>query len=84
MACIFHTACLAHFPPARRAQFKRQIVTLSTKRPIYWMQAEPRHDHEPQLRLTICRHGRIEQDWPLGHYHPHGAWLEWTSSHTSR
>jgi hypothetical protein len=47
-------------------------------RPIYWVQAEPRLDPaEPRLRLTVCEDGRIAEQWPLGHYHPHGEWLKW-------
>lgn len=31
---------------------------------------------EPRLRLIICDAGQITQDSQLGHYQPHGAWLE--------
>jgi hypothetical protein len=79
--CIFHTAFLAHLPPLDRERFEHMVVVLSAARPIYWVQAEPRKDPgEPRLRLTYCDNGSIQHDWPLGHYQPHGAWLEWTST----
>ncbi len=76
--CLFHTAFLAHFPHLDRERFEHQVVVLSTARTIYWIQAEPRRDPaEPRLRLTICQDGSIAEELPLGHYQPHGAWLEW-------
>ena len=41
---IFHTAFLAHLPALERERFEHLVVVLSTARPIYWIQAEPRHD----------------------------------------
>jgi hypothetical protein len=79
--CIFHTAFLAHFSQVERDQFTWQILALSTRRTIYWIQAEPRRDPiEPRLRLAVCEAGRITAEWPLGHYQPHGAWLEWLTT----
>jgi hypothetical protein len=79
--CLFHTAFLAHFPPLDRERFEHLVAVLSTARPIYWVQAEPRHDPaEPRLRLTSCEDGRITGQWPLGSYHPHGEWLEWAAA----
>lgn len=79
--CVFHTAFLAHFSQVERDRFTRQVLALSARRTIYWIQAEPRRDPtEPRLRLTVCDGGRITQDWPLGHYQPHGAWLEWIAA----
>jgi hypothetical protein len=73
--CVFHTAFLAHFSQVERDRFTRQVLTLSRRRTIYWIQAEPRRDPtEPRLRLTVCDAGQITQDWQLGHYQPHGAW----------
>ncbi|MGH3155385.1 MAG: DUF2332 domain-containing protein [Streptosporangiaceae bacterium] len=79
--CVFHTAFLAHLPAARRQQFEHLVPALSARRPVYWIQAEPRSSPaEPRLRLTLCQHGQISSQWPLGHYHPHGAWLHWLTS----
>jgi hypothetical protein len=76
--CVFHTAFLAHISQVERDRFNRQVLALSRRRTIYWIQAEPRRDPtEPRLRLTVCDGGRIAHEWPLGHYQPHGAWLEW-------
>jgi hypothetical protein len=76
--CLFHTAFLAHLPALDRERFEHLVTVLSVARPIYWVQAEPRHDRaEPRLRLTVCEDGRIAEQWPLGYYHPHGEWLEW-------
>ena len=75
---IFHTAFLAHLPALDRERFEHLVVVLSTARPIYWIQAEPRRDpNEPRLRLTVCENGSVTREWPLGHYQPHGAWLQW-------
>jgi hypothetical protein len=83
--CVFHTAFLAHLPPARRQQFERLVPALSARRPIYWIQAEPHPSPAgPRLRLTICEHGKITSQRPLGHYHPHGAWLHWLTSSPPR
>ena len=61
--------------------FEHLVVVLSAARPIYWVQAEPRHDPtKPRLRVTACHDGRITGQWPLGHYHPHGEWLEWVAT----
>jgi hypothetical protein len=77
--CLFHTAFLAHFPRPDRARFEQLVPQLSATRPIWWVQAEPRPDPaEPRLRLTLCEEGRIAGAWALGHYQPHGQWLEWT------
>jgi hypothetical protein len=79
--CLFHTAFLAHFPPLDRERFEHLVAVLSTGRVIYWIQAEPRPDPaEPRLRLTTCHDGRITGHWPLGHYHPHGQWLQWAAA----
>jgi hypothetical protein len=76
--CLFHTAFLAHLPALDRERFEHLVAVLSAARPIYWVQAEPRHNPaEPRLRLTACENGRITRQWPLGHYHPHGEWLQW-------
>jgi hypothetical protein len=78
--CLFHTAFLAHLPRLDRERFEHLVVVLSAVRPIYWVQAEPRRDPaEARLRLTLCEDGRISRQWPLGHYHPHGEWLEWVA-----
>lgn len=75
---IFHTAFLAHLPALERERFEHLVVVLSTARPIYWIQAEPRRDPaEPRLRLTVCENGSVTREWPLGHYQPHGTWLHW-------
>lgn len=79
--CLFHTAFLAHLPRLDRGRFEHLAVVLSAARPIYWVQAEPRDDPaQPRLRLTLCEDGRAARQWPLGHYHPHGEWLEWVAS----
>ena len=79
--CLFHTAFLAHLPARDRQRFEHQVPALSDERPIYWIQAEPRQNPaEPRLRLTTCQNGRVTGHWPLGNYHPHGEWLEWTAS----
>ncbi len=79
--CVIHTAFLAHLPPLQRDRFEHLVVLLSTAQPIYWVQAEPRRDpSEPRLRLTICENGCIREEWPLGHYQPHGGWLEWLAT----
>lgn len=79
--CVFHTAFLAHVAQADRDRFTRQIRSLSARRTIYWIQAEPRRDPaEPRLRLIICDGGKITSEWPLAHYQPHGAWLEWVTA----
>jgi hypothetical protein len=81
--CLFHTAFLAHLSPLERERFEHLVAVLSTVRPIYWVQAEPRHNPtEPRLRLTLCEEGRITCQWPLGYYHPHGQWLEWIATST--
>jgi hypothetical protein len=81
--CLFHTAFLAHFTPAGRQQFEQLVPQLSATRPIWWVQAEPRPDPaEPRLRLSLCEAGRVAREWPLGHYQPHGQWLEWTGPAT--
>jgi hypothetical protein len=45
--------------------------------------------HLPALRRKLpaaaatahrLRGGQIQQDYPLGHYQPHGAWLEWLTT----
>jgi len=78
---VFHTAFLAHLPKLDRERFEHLVVVLSAARPIYWVQAEPRHDPtKPRLRVTACHDGRITGQWPLGHYHPHGEWLEWVAT----
>lgn len=86
--CVFHTAFLAHVARDERDRFTRQIQSLSTRRTIYWIQAEPPHPHrdpaEPRLRLTMCDRGEISGEWPLAHYQPHGAWLEWLTSAPAR
>jgi hypothetical protein len=75
---IFHTAFLAHLPALERERFEHLAVVLSTARPVYWIQAEPRGDPaEPRLRLTVCENGSVTREWPLGHYQPHGTWLHW-------
>jgi hypothetical protein len=79
--CVFHTAFLAHFPARDRERFERLVVALSTARPVYWVQAEPRSGPaEPRLRLTVCENGSVTSQRPLGHYHPHGDWLQWAAS----
>jgi hypothetical protein len=79
--CLFHTAFLAHLPPLERERFEHLVAVLSAARPVYWVQAEPRPGpDEPRLRLTLCQDGRITGQWPLGHYHPHGEWLEWAAT----
>lgn len=81
--CLFHTAFLAHLPRLDRERFEYLVAVLSAARPIYWAQAEPRADPaEPRLRLTLCRDGRVIDEWPLGHYQPHGEWMEWTATNT--
>ena len=42
--CLFHTAFLAHLPRLDRERFEHIVVVLSTARPIFWVQAEPRPD----------------------------------------
>ena len=75
---IFHTAFLAHLPVLERERFEHLVVVLSTVWPIFWIQAEPRRDPaEPLLRLTVCENGSVTREWPLGHYQPHGTWLQW-------
>ncbi|MCA1703751.1 MAG: DUF2332 domain-containing protein [Actinobacteria bacterium] len=74
---VFHTAVLAHFTPQARTAFRHQLQGLSAQRPITWIQAEPRPDQQPRLRLAQLDNGQIQADHPLGRYHPHGAWLEW-------
>jgi len=75
---IFHTTFLAHLPVLERERFEHLVVVLSTARPIYWIQAEPRRDPaEPRLRLTVCENGSVTREWPLGQYQPHGTWLHW-------
>lgn len=76
---VFHTAVLAHFTQQARAAFVQRLLELSTKRPIIWVQGEPRPDEEPRLRLAQLDDGQTQIDHPLGRYHPHGAWLEWVS-----
>jgi len=79
--CVFHTAFLAHFPRLDRDRFEHLLAVVSTGRTVYWVQAEPRHDPaEPRLRLTVCEDGRVREEWPLGRYQPHGAWLEWLAT----
>ncbi len=79
--CIVHTAFLAHLPALERERFEHLVAVLSTAQPIYWVQAEPRRDPaEPRLRLTICENVRVREEWPLGHYQPHGGWLEWLAA----
>jgi hypothetical protein len=78
-ACVFHSAVVAHFPEAARAEFAALVPALSRDRPVMWVCAEPdATPGEPRLRLTICRDGAVQQRRPLGNYHPHGEWLEWT------
>lgn len=77
VACVFHTATLAHFSSEARERFEHLVAELSGDRPICWLQAEPRPGTEPRLRLTWCEYGHREHTWALGHYHPHGAWIEW-------
>ena len=75
---IFHTAFLADLCALERERFEHLVVVLSTVRPIYWIQAEPRRDPaEPRLRLTLCENGSVTREWPLGRYQPHGTWLQW-------
>ncbi len=79
--CLFHTAFLAHLPKLDRERFEHLVVVLSAARPIYWIQAEPRpNPTDPRLRLTLCEDGCVTRQWPLGHYHPHGEWLEWLAT----
>jgi hypothetical protein len=79
--CLFHTAFLAHLSRLDRERFEYLVGVLSAARPIYWVQAEPRADPaEPRLRLTLCQDGRVVEEWPLGHYQPHGEWLQWTAT----
>lgn len=76
---VFHTAVLAHFTQQARAAFAQKLLKLSTWRPITWVQGEPRPDEQPRLRLAQLDDGQIQTDYPLGRYHPHGAWVEWVS-----
>ncbi|MGH3929193.1 MAG: DUF2332 family protein [Pseudonocardiaceae bacterium] len=77
---VFHTAVLAHFTPQARTAFGLQLQELSAQRPITWIQAEPRPDQQPRLRLALLDDGQIHTHHPLGRYHPHGACLEWVSN----
>lgn len=80
---MFHTAVLAHFTAQARAAFVQQLKELSKQRSIVWIQAEPRPDDQPRLRLAYLTDGEIKDDYPLGRYHPHGAWLEWVTTFNS-
>lgn len=77
---VFHTAVLAHFTEQARSAFVGRLRELSALRPITWVQGEPRPDRLPRLRLTQLAGGHVRADHPLGHYHPHGAWLEWMNA----
>lgn len=79
-AVVFHTAVLAHFTQQAHAGFVQRLQELSIQRPITWVQAEPRPDEQPRLRLALLDDGKVQIDNPLGRYHPHGAWLEWVSA----
>lgn len=83
---IYHSAVLAHMIPGDRERFTAALPRCSRHRPIFWIQAEPRPDNDPRrLRLTICADGKAREDHPLGHYQPHGQWLDWTAmTHLSR
>lgn len=79
--CLFYTAFLAHLPRLDRERFGHLVAVLSTARPIYRIQVEPRPDPaEPRLRLALCQDGRLIRHWPLGHYQPHGQWLQWATA----
>lgn len=76
---VFHTAVLAHMTEAAREAAAARVLQASELRPLSWIQAEPRADGDrKRLRLLRCRDGRVEVEYPLGSYHPHGAWLEWS------
>lgn len=74
-ACVYHTAVTAHFTPQARQTYHRALQELSTRRRILWLRAEP--GQEPRLRVSDLKDGRALSDTALGHYHPHGAWLQW-------
>jgi hypothetical protein len=78
--CIFHTAVAAHFPQEARRAFTALVPALAQDREILWVQAEPDvPPGTPRLRLSVCREGAVRGHHPLGHYHPHGEWLDWTA-----
>lgn len=77
--CVYHTATTAHFTPAAREAHARQLVALSRTRRILWLQAEPRPEGEPRLRIADLRDGELVSEHLLGDYHPHGAWLCWAA-----
>jgi hypothetical protein len=77
---VFHTAVLAHFTAKDRTAFVQRLGELSAQRPITWVMGEPRPDDQPRLRLALLANGKIQNERPLGRYHPHGAWLEWVSA----
>lgn len=74
---VYHTSVLFHFTPQACSAFVRRFPGLSEQRPITWIQAEPGPGRHPCLRLARLDGGRIEAEYLLGRYHPHGVWLEW-------
>jgi hypothetical protein len=74
---VYHTAVLSHFTDQDRTEFVRMLPELSAQRPLTWIQGESGPDRVPRLRVAQLDGGQIQVEHLLGHYHPHGAWLEW-------
>ncbi|HEX2298567.1 MAG TPA: DUF2332 domain-containing protein [Pseudonocardiaceae bacterium] len=74
---VYHTAVLSHFTDQDRTKFVRTLPELSARRPFTWVQGESGLDRVPRLRVAQLADGQIQAEHVLGHYHPHGAWLEW-------
>lgn len=77
-AVVFHTAVAAHFTEEARTAWRRRLLELSAHKRILWLRAEP-HE-QPKLRFSDLRDGAVRAEVPLGGYHPHGTWLDWSGA----
>jgi hypothetical protein len=80
---VFHTATLAHFPPAARERFRSLIPELARQRDLFWLASEGTGESGRRgqyvTTLTTFQNGRGTEHH-LAYHHPHGAWLEWLDS----